>query len=115
MDDKKRMIVLLSLLGISLVGGGIWFFMTMNTGTGAVVGDLDTSQTLTNSTRIDSLKKLINRNIKYLNDESSLINSIDKSDRFIRLKDNSVEVKMHGEGNTQPFSPIIFSTSTEEE
>lgn len=113
MDDKKRLIVLLSLLGASLIGGGIWFFMTMS-GDEIDISET-TSQVVTNSSRIDSLRKLIDKNTRYLNDEESLINSIDKSEKFIKLEDNFVEVEMYGVGNTQPFAPIQFSTSTEDE
>lgn len=110
MDDKKRLIILLAVLGVALVGGGFWLFVNLGGGDNA-----DTVASVPILSKVDSVKNLAEKNIKYLNSSSSLINSFYKNERYKKLEDNSVEVVIFGAGNPEPFAPLVFSSSTDEE
>jgi len=110
MDDKKRLIALLSVLSLSLVGGGIWLFLNLK---GDEVSDAPIDVPI--FSKVDSVKNLAKKNISYINSSSSLINSFYRNARYKRLKDTSVEVVLFGVGNAEPFAPLAFSSTTEVE
>lgn len=110
MDDKKRLIVLLSILGLAFVGGGIWLYMNFKSDENINIA----TETSTLS-RVKVLKNIVNENINYLNSSTSLLNSFYTNDRYLQLQDNTVELEIFGTGNPEPFAPLYYSTSTEEE
>lgn len=110
MDDKKRLIVLMAALGLSLVGGGVWFFINMK---GDEVSGHDIIAP--SFSKINSVKRAAIKNINYIESSSSLINSFYKNEKYQQLEDNSVEIIIFGVGNSEPFAPLDFSVSAEED
>lgn len=113
MDDKKRLIVLLVVLGVALVGGGLWFYFTSR--------DTSTSEELIKApvfSSVDRIKKMGDKNRAYIGNkddkDGTVLENLYGSEQYRYLEDNSVKVTTSGAGNPEPFAPIDFSTTTTE-
>jgi len=99
--DKKSFIILISILGLIVIGAGVYFVLKNNTkDEPAIITKDSTGATKENVLDPDALLKLSLVNSLKLNKE--LFTDID----FLKLTDISVSVVSESKGRKNPFAPI---------
>ncbi|RJQ35410.1 hypothetical protein C4566_00620 [Candidatus Parcubacteria bacterium] len=115
-DSKKTLYILFAVLGVVIIGGGIWFFQFMKpveTLTFDVEGDAQVS-------KVYAIKQLAAKNvIDFMGSKTSqatILDQVYNDPQYQALKDFEVVIDIkEGIGNEEPFAPIVLEDVSEEE
>lgn len=106
-EDKKTLYILLAVLGVAVVGGGIWLYQTLKP------SDIATSFDIENDPQVNkvfAIKQTATKNvIDFIGSRASSETILDKiynDPQYQALEDFEIVIDIEeGIGNSEPFAP----------